>query len=316
MATMKAVRIHSFGGPEVLVYEDVRRPEPRADELLVRVHAASVNPVDWKIREGKVPWISEDMLPITLGRDISGVVETGAVEAANGATGFGPGEAVYAMLGTDRGGYAEYAIVKADEAALKPRSLDHVHAAAVPLAGLTAWQGLFDHGRLKAGQRVLIHGAAGGVGHFAVQFTKAIGAFAYGTASGDHVVRVRELGADEVIDYKVQRFEDVAKDVDLVLDLIGGETQERSWAVVKAGGIIVSAVTTPSQEKAASHRARGTIFRTQPSGQQLAEIGALTDAGKVKPFVQAVFPLSEAAKALQTNRQGHTLGKIVLRVAD
>jgi NADPH:quinone reductase-like Zn-dependent oxidoreductase len=151
MATMKAVRIHSFGGPEVLVYEDVPRPEPGPDELLVRVHAASVNPVDWKIREGKVPWLSRDKLPITLGRDISGVVEAGSVKAANGAPGFGPGNAAFAMLGIDRGGCAEYAIVKPDEAAPKPRSLDHVHAAAVPLAGLTAWQGLFDHGGLKPG---------------------------------------------------------------------------------------------------------------------------------------------------------------------
>jgi NADPH:quinone reductase-like Zn-dependent oxidoreductase len=161
---------------------------------------------------------------------------------------------------------------------------------------------------------VLIHGAAGGVGHFAVQFAKARGAVVYATASGDHVARVRELGANEVIDYKVRRFEDVARDIDLVFDLIGGEIQERSWAVLKPGGIVVSTVAAPSQEKAASHRARGTIFRAQPNGRQLAEIGALIDAGKVKPMVQAVFALSEAAKALQANQQGHTLGKIVLRV--
>ena len=315
MATMKAVRIHSFGGPEVMHYEDLPRPEPKQGELLVRVHAASINPVDWKIREGKVPWVSQDMLPIILGRDISGVVETGTVKASDGAAGFGPGDAVYAMLAGSHGGDAEYAIVTAREAAPKPRSLDHVHAAAVPLAGLTAWQGLFDHGKLKSGQRVLIQGAAGGVGHFAVQFAKAAGAFVYATASGDHIARLRELGADEVIDYKNRRFEDVAKDVDLVFDLIGGETQDRSWAVVKPGGMIVSTVAAPSQDRASSHRARGTIYRAEPNGRQLAEIGTLIDSGKVEPIVEAVFPLPEAAKAMQANQQGHTLGKIVLQVA-
>jgi NADPH:quinone reductase-like Zn-dependent oxidoreductase len=247
---------------------------------------------------------------VILGRDVSGVVE------AAGPPGFAPGIALHAMLGIDRGSYAEYVLVRPEEAAPKPRTLDHVPAAGVPLAGLTAWQGLFDHGGLRAGQRVLIHGGAGGVGHFAVQFAKAKGATVFATASGDHVARVRELGADTVIDYRTQRFEAIAKDIDVVLDLVAGEVQERSWAVLKPGGIIVSALAPPSPEKAAAHRARGVHFRAHPDARQLSEIDALIEAGQVTVIVQATFALAEVAKAHQLSEQGHTLGKIVLRVAE
>ena len=209
---MKAIRIHSFGGPEVLELDDVPIPQPGEDELLMRIHAASVNPVDYKIRRGTVPWVSREMLPMTLGRDLSGTVEsTGA-----GVDAFGEGEAVYAMLGSiDRGSYAEYVLVRPNEAAPKPARLSHIEAAAVPLAALTAWQGLFDHGHLEAGQTALVHGGSGGVGHFAIQFAKVKGATVLTTVSGQNLGFARELGADRAIDYESQRFEEIARDVDL-----------------------------------------------------------------------------------------------------
>jgi NADPH:quinone reductase-like Zn-dependent oxidoreductase len=243
---MKAIHIHRFGGPEVMELDDVPIPQPKDDELLVRIHAASVNPVDYKIRRGAVPWVSREMLPIPLGRDLSGTVENaGALLAAF------EGAAIYAMLGSiDRGSYAEYVLVKPNEAAPKPARLSHMEAAAVPLAALTAWQGLFDHGHLEAGQTALIHGGSGGVGHFAIQFAKLKGATVLTTVSGRNLNFVSELGADRAIDYRSQRFEEIARDVDLVLDLVGGETQERSWLVLKPGGILVSALGEPSREKA------------------------------------------------------------------
>jgi NADPH:quinone reductase-like Zn-dependent oxidoreductase len=224
MTTMKAVRIHRFGGPEVLTLDDVPWPQPKDDEVLVRVHAASVNPVDYKIRAGSYS-VKEDQLPYTLGRDLSGTVELLGTRART----LKAGDPIFAFIGMDRGTYAEYVVVKAMEMAAKPDTLDHVQAAAVPLAGLTAWQGLFDHGHLQAGQRALIHGGAGGVGHLAVQFAKAKGAVVLTTASGSDLEFMRELGADEVIDYRAERFEDRVSDVDLVFDLVSGDTQDRSW---------------------------------------------------------------------------------------
>ena len=309
---MKAIRIHRFGGPEVLDLEDVPVPQPRENELLVRIHAASVNPVDYKIRRGTVPWVTREMLPITLGRDSSGTIESGAKADA-----FRPGEAVYAMLGgVDRGSYAEYVVVKPNEAAAKPVRLSHVEAAAVPLAGLTAWQGLFDHGNLQAGQTVLIQGGSGGVGHFAIQFAKVKSATVLTTVSAQNLDFVRELGADRAIDYHSQRFEELARDVDLVLDLVGGETQERSWSVLKPGGILVSALGEPSREKAIQKGVRGMGFRAQPNAAQLTEIGRLIDEGQVRPIVSATYPLAEARHAQEQLERGHLRGKIVLKVAE
>ena len=309
---MKAVRIHRFGGPEVLEVEDVPVPEPRGSELLVHIHAASVNPVDYKIRRGTVPWVTQGMLPITLGRDLSGTIESSGPEAQA----FRPGEDVYAMLGgIDRGSYAEYVVVKPSEAAATPVGLSHIEAAAVPLAGLTAWQGLFDHGHLQAGQTVLIHGGSGGVGHFAIQFAKVTGAWVLTTVSAQNIDFVSELGADRAIDYRSQRFEEIARDVDLVLDLVGGETQERSWSVLKPGGILVTALGEPSQEKAAQHGVRGIGFRAQPNPAQLIEIGRLIDAEKVRPVVSATYPLAEARYAHEQLERGHVRGKIVLGIS-
>jgi NADPH:quinone reductase-like Zn-dependent oxidoreductase len=306
---MKAVRIHEFGGPEVLRVEDQPRPEPAPGEVLVRVEAASVNPVDYKMRNGG--YVPQSALPLTLGRDVAGVVES----APDEASGFKAGDAVYAMLARDRGGYVEYVAVKAADCALKPERLDFIQAAAVPLAALTAWQGLFDHGCLNSGQRVLIHGASGGVGHFAVQFAKARGATVFATCSQDDAAFVRGLGADEVIDYHAERFEDRARDIDLVYDLVGGETQDRSWAVLKDGGVMVSTLNEPDKAKEQAKHAHGVHYMAQPNGGQLAEIAKLIDDGKVTPTVAAVFPLAEAAKAERKLEDGHVRGKIVLEVA-
>jgi len=294
----------------VLSLDEVQFPEPHDDEIVVKVHASSVNPVDYKIRSGQYGG-GKDRLPITLGRDLSGVVETCGTRAHT----LKKGDPIYAMLGRDRGAHSEYVVVRALEAAAKPARVDHVHAAAVPLAGLTAWQGLFDHGGLSVGQRVLIHGGAGGVGHFAIQFAKTRGAFVATTASGEDLDFVRELGADQAMDYRSTRFEDIVEKVDLVFDLVAGETQERSWAVVKPGGIIVSTLSEPSQEKARARQARGTNYVAQPNAAQLAEIGRLIDAGKVWPHVDATFRLQDVAAAETQLENGHVRGKVVLEIA-
>ena len=248
---------------------------------------------------------------MTLGRDVSGTVESIGAKVQW----LKLGDAVYALLGPDRGAFAEYVAVKAAEAAPKPARLSHPEAAAVPLAALTAWQGLFDHGGLQAGQRVLIHGAAGGVGHFAVQFAKARGATVLTTVSSSDLNFVRELGADQAIDYKAERFEEIARDIDLVFDLVGGETQDRSWTVLKPGGILVSTLGEPSQKEAKEHRARGVGYMAQPNAGQLTEIAQLIDSGKVRPIVAATSPLNAAGLAELLQEVGHVHGKLVLELA-
>ena len=305
---MKAVRIHHFGDPSVLEVDEIDRAQPTGEQLLIHVKAASVNPVDYKIRKGGYPMVKEDKLPITLGRDVAGVVE-------KAAGGFKVGDEVYAHLDWADGGYAEYAVVAPVGASAKPKSLDMIHAAAVPLAATTAWQGLFQHGHLRSGQKVLIHGASGGVGGFAVQFAKAAGAYVYATASGDGEKDVRDFGADEVIDYKTQKFEDIAKDVDLVFDLIGGETQERSFAVLKTGGALISTVQEPDKDKAAAKGLTAERYMAEPNADHLKRIGELIDSGKVKVVVAETFPLGEAAAAHRSLEKDHPRGKVVLEVA-
>lgn len=307
---MLAVRIDKFGGPETLRQVELPVPTPREGEMLVSVRAASVNPVDYKIREGKYPAVREDKLPYVLGRDLAGEVES----CGPGVTGFAAGDALYALIGIERGAYAEHVIVKPHEAARQPRSLDRMDAAAVPLAGLTAWQGLFRHGGVEDGQRILIHGGSGGVGHFAVQFAKARGAFVATTVSTANVAFARELGADQVIDYKTQRFEDEVRDIDMVFDLVAGETQERSWRVLRPGGILVSTLTAPPEDKARAHQVRGMRYTVVESCAELAEIAALIDDGKVRPTVSMTFPLREAKAAQQLLEAGHVRGKVALAV--
>ena len=286
-------------------------PEHGPEELLVRVHAASVNPIDWKIREGHYRMLMRFELPTVLGWDVSGVVEKVGAQVA----GFRPGDEVFARPDIKRGGtYAEYVAIRASEAARKPKSIDHVHAAAVPLAGLTAWQGLFDKADLKAGQRALVHAAAGGVGHFAVQLAKWKGAFVAGTASGRNEALVRSLGADRVVDYTRERFEDVVAPVDVVLDTMGGDTGRRSWKVLKRGGTLVSVLDIAAPLKGALRMKRGRFLLVKPSAAELAQIAALIDAGRVKPLVENVFPLAEARRAHELSQGGRVRGKIVLQI--
>lgn len=311
MPTMKAVRVHEYGGPEVLKYEDAPRPAPAAGDVLIRVHATSVNPVDVAIRQGYFKDRMKYNLPMIPGWDVSGVIES----AGPGVTRLKPGDEVYARPDLARdGACAEYIVVRESEVALKPKSIDHTHAAAIPLTALTAWQALFDAGHLSAGQSVLIHGAAGGVGHFAVQFAKVKGARVIATASKRNHDFLRSLGADEVIDYTATKFEDVVRDVDVVLDTITGETQDRSWPVIKKGGIYVSVLQPPNQEKAAAHGVRSAHVFVQPNVSELDEIARLVDAGKVKPYVEKVFPLQDARAAHEAVATHHTRGKIVLNV--
>jgi NADPH:quinone reductase-like Zn-dependent oxidoreductase len=311
MQTMKAVSIYSYGGPEVLMYEDAPRPRARAGEVQIRVHAAGVNPVDWKIREGHLKEMLHHTFPLVLGWDVSGVVEA----LGPGVGRLKVGDEVYSRPDILRNGaYAEYIIVKESEVALKPTSLDHIQAAAIPLAGLTAWQSLFEAAGLSSGQRVLIHAAAGGVGTFAVQLAKWKGAYVIGTASAHNHDFLRLLGADEIIDYQATRFEEVVREVDVVFDTLGGDTQERSWKVMKRGGILVSIAGPPSPELATAHRVRQAFVFVKPNAMQLAELAKLADSGKLKSVVETVLPLADARRAQALSQGGHTRGKIVLKV--
>jgi NADPH:quinone reductase-like Zn-dependent oxidoreductase len=304
--TMKAVQIHAYGGPDVLQFEDVPPPEPKLNQVLVRVFAAGVNPVDWKIREGylKTP------LPMIMGIDFSGVVES----VGSAVTKFRIGDEVLGQAADESGAYAEHTLAVDTDVARKPKGLDHLTAAGLPVAGLVAWQALFDNANLVAGQKVLVHAAAGGVGSFAVQFAKWKGAHVIGTASGAHVEQVRQFGADQVIDYRNTKFEDVARDVDIVFDTVGGETQNRSWKVLKPGGVLASIVQPPAQEKAAAHGAHGVFVVQKANGAQLTTIADLVASGKVKVNIETVLPLSEARKAQELSQKGHSGGKIVLKV--
>lgn len=308
---MKAMRIHTYGGPDVLRYEDAPQPQPGPGEVLIRVQAAGVNPVDWKVREGHLQGFLQHALPLIPGWDVAGVIEA----VGPGVCRLKTGDAVYSRPDISRdGAYAEYIVVRESEVALKPKSMDPIQAAAVPLAALTAWQALIDTADLQAGQTVLIHAAAGGVGHFAVQLAKWKGARVIGTASKHNHDFLRALGADELIDYRTTRFEEAVREVDVVLDTMAGETQQRSWRVVKKGGMLVSILSPPSKEEAAARDARPGYVFVQPSAAELEEIAGLADTGKLKAVVENVLPLAEARRAHELSQSGHVRGKIVLRV--
>jgi NADPH:quinone reductase-like Zn-dependent oxidoreductase len=304
-----AVRLHEHGDVDVLRYEAVDCGEPGRGELRVRVVAAGVNPIDAAIRQGFLK--RPEPLPTIPGGDVSGYVH--AVGA--GVTDFNVGDPVYGVIGRT-GAYAEYVVAPAAVFAPKPATLDHVHAAAVPLAALTAWQMIFELAQLRAGQRVLIHAAAGGVGGFAVQLAKHVGATVIGTAREENTAYVRELGADEVIDYHATRFEDVVRDIDVVLDLVGGETQYRSWSVLKRGGMLVTACDQPLAEHAHVAGAHALRVSVRPDGGQLSRIGELIDAGRLRVHVSEIFPLADAARAHASIQTRHTRGKLVLRVSE
>ena len=317
---MKAVRINEFGGAEVLKIEEIERPAPAADELLVKVYASGVNPTDWGIREGGNAVLKPLLkLPLTLGWDAAGIVE----ETGNDVTGFKKGDAVYGVPNfPGDGSYAEYVAAKAVQFALKPESLSFNEAAGVPLAALTAWTAMFEYGKLQAGQHILIQGATGGVGSFAVQFAKAKGAYVIGTASADSLDYLKQLGADEVIDYKNQKFEDLVSDVDVVLEaspLRDNNERLKSVAVLKEGGILVSvnvdlAYNDEVTAALAKKQAKGELAPNQPRQDWLEEIARLIDDGKVKVFISKVFPLEQVAEAHRESETWHTRGKLVLEI--
>ena len=310
---MKAIVIHSYGGPEVLKYEDAPQPEPKEDEILIRVIAASVNPVDVGIRSGKYADYFHTKLPLIPGVDAAGVVE----KVGANVTKFKTGDPVYAFFTlANEGGYAQFVIAKENELAPKPKSLTYEEAAAVPAVGSTAWQALVDGADLTSGQTVLIHGGSGGVGHCAIQIAKARGARVIATASTANQEFLIKLGADQAIDYTKTKFEDVVKDVDVVLDAVGGETLRRSYGVVKKGGVIVTIAGEPDEAALKQHDIRGVSLEAVPKANVLEDLTKLIDAGKLKPVVSKTFALAEAAKAQDAIATRHTRGKIVLRVDD
>ena len=335
--TMNAIRQHEFGGPEVLLYEEAPVPQLNAGEVLVRVHAVGINPPDWYLRGGykMLPpeWQPHVVMPVILGTDISGVVEA----MAEDVKGFAVGDEVYSMVKFPSGlagesrAYAEYVSVPASQIARKPAGIDHVHAAGAPMALLTAWQFLIEQGHNEPnplqpdqhkplpleGKTVLINGAAGGVGHFAVQLAKWKGAHVIAVASGKHEAILRDLGADELIDYTKTRPEDVVHDVDLILDAVGGSAASRFLKTLKRGGALfpVFPLGFSGGEEAAKLGVTVSATQVQSSGAQLEEVGRLLDAGTLRVVIDSTFPLAEARKAHERAGDGHIQGKLVLTVA-
>ena len=311
---MKAVRIERYGNEEVMELAEVERPQPGENQLLVKVRAAAVNPVDWKIRDGLGEMFGLK-LPLILGCEVAGTVESVGAEGPSrtGIKDFAAGDEVYGYLSAYSGGYAEYVAAPASEFVRKPKQIDFDAAASVPVGALTAWQGIFDHGKLASGQRILITGASGAVGSMAVQLAKAKGAHVIGTGSGRNEEFVRKLGADEFIDYKKAKFEQEVSDMDVVFDTVGGDTQELAFQTLKRGGFLVSTVSPPSAEKAKEFGVTVAMVQVKPKTDQLAEINRLIESGKLKVRVATVLPLAEVKKAHQLSASGHADGKIILR---
>lgn len=308
---MKAVRIHAYGNADVLRYEDAPMPDIAPDDVLVRVVAASVNPVDWKIREGYLQQMIPYKFPLTLGWDVSGVVEI----VGDRVTRFKPGDAVFSRPDIARNGtYAEYVAIRESELAHKPQTISHVEAATLPLAGIAAWESIVTTAQVGAGQRVLIHAASGGVGSIAVQLAKARGAHVIATTSEKNRALVKSIGADEVIDYRTQKFQEVVRDVDAVLDTIGGQVQEASWQVLRRGGILVSIISTPPEAKAKALGVRSAFLFIQSNAAILAQLAEMVESGKLRPLVGAEFALQDIAKAHALSQSGHAVGKIALYV--
>jgi NADPH:quinone reductase-like Zn-dependent oxidoreductase len=309
MTTMRAISQEDLGGTEVLREVQVDRPEPGLSQILVRVHAAGLNPTDWKHRAYSI-FLGPP--PFTLGWDVSGVVE----ETGFGVTLFKPGDEVFGMLPYPHGvgSHAEYVAGPARAFAAKPANVDHVQAAALPLAALTAWQALNDTARLRPGQRVLIHAAAGGVGHLAVQIAKARGAYVIGTASAGNHDLVRGLGADEVIDYHATDFAAAVSDVDVVLDTVGGDYAARSLRTLRAGGVLVSLLPFPREvaTDAASKGVRAQVMLVEADHAGMTAIADLIAEGRLHPVIAATFPMADAAKAHERGDTGHVAGKLVL----
>ena len=311
--TMKAIVAHQWGGPEVLKLENAPIPAPKDDEMLIKVYAAGVNSFDGALLSGKYAKVFGTRLPWIPGYDVAGTVE----KVGSKVTKFKVGDAVYAFISIPNGGgYAEFVLAKEKQVALKPATLSFVEAAGVPSVALTAWQALVDKANVQSGQTVLIHGASGGVGIFAIPIAKIRGAKVFATASTTNQDFLKELGADVAIDYKTQKFEDVAKDVDVVVDGVGGETLKRSYPIVKKGGIVVSLVGRVDQAELDKYGIRGVSLEAEYNGDELAQIGKLIDAKKIKVVVSETLPLADAAKAETKADTGHARGKIVLKVRE
>jgi NADPH:quinone reductase-like Zn-dependent oxidoreductase len=314
MSTMKAVQIHQYGKPDVLTMGAIARPNPKEGDVLICVHAASINPVDWKTRKGGgiAGILGDNPFPLILGWDISGTVEA----IGPGVESLAAGDEVYGMVGFPGLGnaYAEYVSVPVHEVVRKPANYSHTEAAGVPLVALTAWQALFEVGQLQAGQTILVHAAAGGVGHVAVQLAKWKGARVIGTASGKNSTYLRDLGVDTVIDYTTQAFEHVVNDVDVVLDTLGGDVQERSFQVLKRGGKLVSIVSEPNKQTAQWYGVEGHWVLVRVANAQLRQITGLIEEGSLRLTISRVLPLDEVQKAHELSESHHTRGKIVLQI--
>lgn len=308
---MKAVRIHQYGGREVLSLDEIPVPDIAPDEVLVRVVAASINPVDWKVRAGYLAQMIPHQLPLTLGWDVSGVV----VASGSEVTQWQAGDAVYSRPDLARNGtYAEFVAIRANECARKPRTISHVEAASLPLAGITAWEAMMDTARVRAGQRVLVHAGSGGVGSLAIQLVKAAGATVIATASGRNRALVESLGVDQFVDYTTTKAADAVEPVDAVFDTIGGEVQEASWSLLKPGGIQVSIINPPDEAKAAAIGVRAGFVFIGPNAPVLDKLAAMVDGGSLRPVVGAEFALEDIAAAHALSESGRAVGKTVLYV--
>ena len=308
---MKAIRIHAYGSVDVLQFEDAPRPILENDDVLIKVIASSINPVDWKIRDGHLKSMINYPMPLILGWDVSGIV----AEVGKNVSRFKIGDAVFSRPDIKRNGtYAEYVAVRENEIAFKPQTISHMEAATLPLDGITAWQALFKVSKLKPGYRILIHGGSGGVGTLAVQLAKAQGAYVITTTSKKNATLLESLGASEVIDYHSAQFADQVKDLDIVFDTIGGETQNSSWKTLKPGGIMVSIVSPPSQEKAKELNVRGEFLFIEPDANVLTKLAEYVDFGKLRPIIGGEFSLEHTREAHLFSQQGHVVGKIVLHV--
>lgn len=306
---MKAARIHAYGAADQIRIEDAPMPAIGPDDVLIRAVAASVNPVDWKIRRGYLAKMLPYDMPLTLGWDVSGIVEAVGPDV----TTFKPGDAVYSRPDIRRNGtYAEYVAVRAREVALKPATISHVEAASLPLVSITAWEALITAAGMQPGQRVLIHAGAGGVGSIAIQLAKARGALVTATASAGKAALVRSLGADEVVDYRDPAAFAAARDMDIVFDTIGGDTQDASWAMLKPGGFLVSITTPPNPERAAAEGKRAGFVFIDPNAAILRDLATLVDDGRIRPLIGGEYRLDHAARAQETSETGRTTGKIVL----
>lgn len=308
---MKAVRIHQYGGRDVLSIDEIPVPDIAPDEVLVRVVAASINPVDWKVRAGYLAGMIPHPLPLTLGWDVSGVVAAVGSKVAQWQV----GDAVYSRPDLARNGtYAEFVVIRAHECARKPRTISHVEAASLPLAGITAWEAMMDVAQAQSGQCVLVHAGSGGVGSLAIQLLKAAGATVIATASSRNRELVQSLGVDQFVDYTMTTVADAVEPVDAVFDTIGGEVQEASWSLLKRGGIQVSIISPPDEARAAAMGVRGAFVFIGPNAPVLERLAAMVDGGKLRPIVGAEFALEDIVAAHALSESGRAVGKIVLYV--